>query len=503
MLGASIAILLASVALVQPAAVDQERTCYDPRRDLYPYFSTRTAYERVHGNVSRAESSCVPMQIWVLSRHGTRYPGKKVVPQLLALPAMRDQIVKNHEKGDGRLCDEDLQKLKNWKPDRNINNAMADLLAPQGEDDLQFLAQRLQRAFPELLQVDARNVQPDDYVFRSTDTQRTKESLKSFARGLFGRSEVARVMNIPVNDTLLQPNKHCPAWDKSYDPILTNVERDKFTSGPEIRSLIQGVSQRLGYDRPLDFEKTIKSIYEMCRFESAWYVNRTSVWCSVFNKEELKIMEYREDLNYYYCCGPGREISAKVGCPLLSDMFQHFKRLASGSTNEPKGVFYFAHTMTLQTFLSALKIGYEPQPPLASNYASSANRKYRTSILGPFATNVVAVFYRCNGAKPTNKVTFHVAERLTPLVSCNEDGTCDWESLEREFEDQVNSCDMEFCNKKPTDEEEMTTTTEIPTTTTMPGNETDASDSAAERTSEQILTLTIAMIFVSTIMNGL
>lgn len=63
----------------------------------------------------------------------------------------------------------------------------------------------------------------------------------------------------------------------------------------------------------------------MCRFENAWYVNRTSVWCSVFNKEELKIMEYREDLNYYYCCGPGREMSAKIGCPLLSDMFQHFK----------------------------------------------------------------------------------------------------------------------------------------------------------------------------------
>lgn len=87
-----------------------------------------------------------------------------------------------------------------------------------------------------------------------------------------------------------------------------------------------------------------------------------------------------------------------------------------------------------------------------------------------------------------------MAERLTPLVSCNEDGICDWESLEHEFEDQVNSCDRGFCYKKSADEEKVTTTTEIPTTTTITGNETEASDSGADRRSEQILTLAIASI---------
>ncbi|OXU28338.1 hypothetical protein TSAR_003720 [Trichomalopsis sarcophagae] len=67
----------------------------------------------------------------------------------------------------------------------------------------------------------------------------------------------------------------------------------------------------------------------------------------------------------------------------------------------------------------------------------AANRKYRTSMLEPFTTNVVAVFYRCNSVKSPNKVTSHVSERLTSIVSCKKDGTCDWKSLVYEFEEQV------------------------------------------------------------------
>lgn len=72
------------------------------------------------------------------------------------------------------------------------------------------------------------------------------------------------------------------------------------------------------------FSETIDAIYDACRYEKAWTVTKLSPWCAVFSKEELRILEYREDLDYYYKAGYGREINARLGCPLLHDMMQHF-----------------------------------------------------------------------------------------------------------------------------------------------------------------------------------
>lgn len=68
----------------------------------------------------------------------------------------------------------------------------------------------------------------------------------------------------------------------------------------------------------------IDAMYDSCRYEKAWTVIKLSPWCAAFSKEELRILEYREDLDYYYKAGYGREINARLGCPLLHDMMQHF-----------------------------------------------------------------------------------------------------------------------------------------------------------------------------------
>lgn len=63
----------------------------------------------------------------------------------------------------------------------------------------------------------------------------------------------------------------------------------------------------------------------MCRYEKAWDISRLSTWCSVFSKDEMKVLEYLDDLDNYYYSGPGREINSKLGCNLVKDMFHHFK----------------------------------------------------------------------------------------------------------------------------------------------------------------------------------
>jgi multiple inositol-polyphosphate phosphatase/2,3-bisphosphoglycerate 3-phosphatase len=69
----------------------------------------------------------------------------------------------------------------------------------------------------------------------------------------------------------------------------------------------------------------IFTIYSMCRYDLVWNPEIPSAWCLLFNKEELKIIEFSEDLSYYYICGPGRKLSRLLGCHSLSNMFHYFK----------------------------------------------------------------------------------------------------------------------------------------------------------------------------------
>lgn len=65
-------------------------------------------------------------------------------------------------------------------------------------------------------------------------------------------------------------------------------------------------------------------MYTACSFEKAWQVDKVSPWCAVFTQDELKVFQYESDLHYYYHSGYGREMSSRIGCPPLQDMFNRF-----------------------------------------------------------------------------------------------------------------------------------------------------------------------------------
>lgn len=412
----------------------------------YLYFATKSAYNFMHGEF-KPERNCRPIQLFVVSRHGTRYPGSKLIPKMKELYKLREQIVSNHlEKRLGHLCDYDLENFRNWKLDDNVREDMADFLTPQGETDLKGLAVRLKAAFPELLTPnDYRSM--NNYVFRSTKTQRTEESMSAFIEGLFGNKNAIIPRQAPDNDTLLRSNKECPSWNEGTDNMKYLEESDKFNNGPEMQNLFYNVSRRLGFRENITLD-SVNSMYDMCRFEKAWRIDKISPWCAAFSKRELRVLEYREDLDYYYYVGPGREINAKLGCPLMKDLFQHFRKLEGDNySQEPKGIFYFAHTVTLQTLLAALGFNNDRQPLLATNFRESAGRLWRTSFVGPFATNLVAAFYKCNdtySSNNVNKVIFHWAERLVRYEGCNV-GLCNWEYIKDRLEKKAVECNMNFC----------------------------------------------------------
>ena len=66
-------------------------------------------------------------------------------------------------------------------------------------------------------------------------------------------------------------------------------------------------------------------MYNLCRYEQAREPSMTSVWCAVFEEEDLKVMEYYEELSYWYSNGYFYEINTQFACPLMENLVTSFK----------------------------------------------------------------------------------------------------------------------------------------------------------------------------------
>lgn len=101
----------------------------------------------------------------------------------------------------------------------------------------------------------------------------------------------------------------------------------------------------------------------------------------------------------------------------------------------PKGVFFFAHSANLLSTIAGLGLAEDSSPLLSTNYKEMNDRKWRTSYLDPFAANVIAALYECDGV---HKVTFFVNEipMLLKKYGCT---LCPWETIEKMFDSIVSS----------------------------------------------------------------
>ncbi|KAL1116078.1 hypothetical protein AAG570_005573 [Ranatra chinensis] len=76
-----------------------EKYCLSHDPNPYLYYATKTAYQFVYEKriTSHNVPNCEPVQLWLMSRHGTRYPGNDGLSILMNLTSFRDTVVYNHE----------------------------------------------------------------------------------------------------------------------------------------------------------------------------------------------------------------------------------------------------------------------------------------------------------------------------------------------------------------------------------------------------------------------
>lgn len=435
--------ILILISCVESKIILSTRTssCYAENTHPYLYAGTKTPYSVVRGTIRNASiPNCKAMQIWMATRHGTRYPNKDDISIMVSrLPELQRDVIGNYERhGSGELCNEDVENLKAWKIDPCINSNASKYLTEQGKNELEALGRRFRNYFPTLFQTDD-SAEMKEYKFRSTNFQRTIVSMESFINGLFGRYNVPNVGI--ANGTFLKPYKICKSWIKEVNSPEANEEINNWLNGAKFKNLIQDVSTRLGFPNNLTLSD-VWLMYKICVAEKAWYINKISPWCAAFTEEDMKLFEYEDDLYSYYHSGYGKPGSVELGCRLLRDMFDHFGSLESGNLeNEPRGVFYFTHSESFETFYTSVGIAKDAAPLKASNFDEMQNRKWRNSFLVPFATNFAAIFYKCDDSF---KVRFYLAERQLEYEGCDA-GVCDWEYIKKIWGPIASNCKSDIC----------------------------------------------------------
>ncbi|CAL1684595.1 unnamed protein product [Lasius platythorax] len=409
---------------------------YSKRNDTYECkLGSKTPYRCVanYDDSSLQYADCVEKKIWLILRHGTRYPGKKYIPRMINdLPQLQRIILENYENNITSLSADDAALFKKWKLSITQRNMMK--LAVEGENEMIDLGERYQARFPSLMP-EAYNNQT--YRFRYTSTQRTEESAKHFAVGLFGWHNSQNIWYpAPIyRDPVIRFYKACPRWRQEVDKNSnTTLEKTKFLDSKIVKDMLNNIKKRIGHN--IDYE-IAHLMYTMCAFETAWNQSMVSPWCKIFSLNDFKIFEYAEDLELYWIDGYGYPLTYEQACSALKDMFNFF-----GSKEGPTTTAYFTHSGTILKLLALLGVAKDTHPLMHDSFILHKDKRaWRSSIIDTFASNMAFILYDCESQGPS--ILFMLQERPLYLPGCPNDMPCPIFIMKAAYPDRDEECQFD------------------------------------------------------------
>lgn len=381
------------------------------------------------------------VRIWGMFRHGTRYPGKKIIAKYNQLPNLRDQMLTN-----GKFLNiQQVEAFKKWSP-LEIPLNEEKFLTKTGEQELLGIGSRMRSNFPEILTQSS-----SKFTFKHTPTQRAEQSAVKFIEGLLSKSSETKSFEVVKDDAILRPYKGCQSW-------RINVKKNEKVSLEEKRlmreshhslELVEQIKNLTGIEAITI--QDLEAIYQLCGFETSWqhrlYEGR-SIWCSLFSEENLKVLEYIRDLHYYHIDGPAYEITRKVCCNTVDDMLN---RLHPDSNQTPF-TFYFSHSGTILKLLTFLEFFNDQNRLTAEGFSKPGidDRKWKTSLIDKFSSNLIAVLYKSSESQEYFIQFFH-QEKTVKIPGCqvNEHGMCSHKNFELFYREKTNNCNLQqLCRLK-------------------------------------------------------
>ncbi|XP_063163520.1 multiple inositol polyphosphate phosphatase 1 [Candoia aspera] len=415
---------------------------------LSPFFGTKSRYEDLRPHLLQdplslgpplpgfplPPASCTPLQLSAVVRHGTRFPTRKQIEQLARL---HDRL-----RGGGGGCSA-AERLARWtmwyQPD------MDGKLASKGRSDMKMLAKRLAARFPSLLAPGRR------LAFTSSSKPRCLDSSTAFREGLrealYGQpSDCGRNETFEINDKLMRFFDHCEKFVRDIEDNSTALhEVDAFKESPEMMKIVNKTAHTLC----LPVKDLNADLVQVAFFTCSYGLsikNISSPWCSLFNKEDAKVLEYLNDLKQYWKRAYGYNITGQSSCMLFQDIFKNLdKAVTESKRSKPistPAIIQFGHAETLQPLLALMGYFKDKVPLNANNYYSHLNRKYRSGRIVPYAANLLFVLYHCDQARsPAEeyKVQILLNEKLLPFTYSGKTVSL-YSKLKKHYKDFIQNC---------------------------------------------------------------
>lgn len=256
---------------------------------------------------------------WSILRHGTRLPSKKVISRYQGLVEIRDELLKN----SSSLTSYQREAFSKWNP-MEMKVEHQKFLTKQGEQEHLKLGSRFRERFPTFFN------ESTSYTFKHTPTQRTEISAGKFIEGLFpNKANSYQSVVVERDDPVLRPYKGCHLWRQTVkkNKDVSLKEKRIFEESQHVKNLVEDFKRFTKIDHLTIYD--IELFYTACGFETSWQYhlfNGKSIWCSLFeNEHQLKVMEFLEDLEYYWIDGHGFEITRKVACKTVQDIFHQIE----------------------------------------------------------------------------------------------------------------------------------------------------------------------------------
>ncbi|XP_068577302.1 multiple inositol polyphosphate phosphatase 1-like [Cebidichthys violaceus] len=367
------------------------------------YFSTKGRYEEVNPYlredilaVNRSilqppSAQCREIHLTAIIRHGTRYPTSKNVKKMQKLY----DIVLHNASGEESWLRGIQTQWTMW-----YTEDMDGRLVQKGVNDHKHLAVRLSKLFPSLISEE--KLRGGFIKFITSSKHRCVNSTLSFKAGLTELWAITdKEFDHAVNDALMRFFDQCTRFVQEVDKNPSALsEVDQFRQGPEMRRVTEKIADRLRVPYNDITDDMAEAAFYLCAYEFA-IKTVNSPWCRLFDEVDAQVMEYANDLKQFWKRAYGYDINRKSSCILFHDVFSRLNKAAnenkSGQQVTEAVTVQVGHAETLLPLLTLLGFFKDSEALTSTNYATQAQRSFRTSHMLPYAANLVLALYDCGG----------------------------------------------------------------------------------------------------------
>ncbi|XP_050440491.1 multiple inositol polyphosphate phosphatase 1-like [Adelges cooleyi] len=413
--------------------------CYE-ETDQYWYFPLKTTYKSVSSKeIELPESNCIPVKLFMVIRNGTSNVSKHFIEEHLSeIHPYRNIITEN-----AKMCQTDIEAIKNWKSIFERKELNYKCLTKNGREEIHELALRIKNTF---LDIFSKPQNSDNYNILVMPNENCQETGEIFIQTIFGSTNIDKFKADDKDNQILEKLEDISFTIKKLTDYYSS-EMVKFGKSNTMKNVVQRIADKMGIE-PEEIKGIIKIMYDVCGYERSYAEKVIPAWCRVFCQEDLEVLEYYDDLYWYYAIGYGHNENGRWACPLAIRLLDSFKTTFFLTDTGPYGTINFtSHEFVLSMYF-LLGIGKNEKRSKkksdreiimdSSNYHSMKDRNWRTSLFSPWAANVTAVYFKCNynWYSPTlYKIAFYFNEKIVavPMKGGSTCEVCLWPVIEEKI----------------------------------------------------------------------